>query len=187
MGKELSSGENPAIGEGREDAPLGAQGGKFLTFFLGAEEYGLEILRVFEIIGMLSITPVPRTPAFIRGVVNLRGKVIPVVDLRLKFGMEPIRDTEETCIIVVQFRGAEMGIVVDRVSEVLTIPAAQIDEPPAFGPDINTDYILGIGKTEGKVKLILDIQRVLAAQGTVDIGLAEGTEARQPGAETLAA
>ncbi|MBM3224902.1 MAG: chemotaxis protein CheW, partial [Candidatus Tectomicrobia bacterium] len=94
------------------------RGGKFLTFFLAHEEYGIEILKVQEIIGMMSVTPVPRTPAFVQGVINLRGKVIPIIDLRLKFGMPAMEQTEETCIIVVQARGMEMGIVVDKVSEV---------------------------------------------------------------------
>jgi purine-binding chemotaxis protein CheW len=141
-----------------------AAGGKFLTFFLAGEEYGIEILKVHEIIGMMPITRVPRTPGFIRGVINLRGKVIPVVDLRLKFGMESVAHTDETCIIVVQVRGAEMGIVVDKVSEVRDIAAQDIEDTPSFGTDVNTDYILGIGKSEGKVKILLDIDKVLSTQ-----------------------
>ena len=107
-------------------------GGKFLTFFLAEEEYGLEILKVKEIIGLLPVTSVLRTPPFIRGVVNLRGKVIPVVDLRSKFGMEAIEETDETCIIVVEVQGLQMGIVVDRVSEVLDIAGQDIEPPPSF-------------------------------------------------------
>jgi purine-binding chemotaxis protein CheW len=142
-------------------------GGKFLTFFLAGEEYGIEILKVHEIIGLLPITRVPRTPGFIRGVINLRGKVIPVVDLRLKFGMESVAHTDETCIIVVQVRGAEMGIVVDKVSEVRDIASQDIEDAPSFGTDVNTDYILGIGKAEGKVKILLDIDKVLSTQEVV--------------------
>lgn len=144
-------------------------GGKFLTFFLAVEEYGIEILKVHEIIGMMSITSVPRTPRFIRGVINLRGKVIPIIDLRLKFGMEAIPQTEETCIIVVQAQGVELGIVVDRVSEVLDIPADDIDETPSFGSEVQTDFLLGIAKTNGHVKLLLNIDRVLTTQDVVSL------------------
>jgi len=149
-------------------------GGKFLTFFLAGEEYGIEILKVHEIIGMMPITRVPRTPAFIRGVINLRGKVIPIVDLRLKFGMESVEQTAETCIIVVHVEGIEMGIVVDRVSEVLNIGGSEIEDAPSFGEDVNTDYILGIGKTQAKVKILLDIDRVLSTQDVVQIHSAAG-------------
>jgi purine-binding chemotaxis protein CheW len=148
--------------------PLQRQlGGKYLTFFLAEEEYGIEILKVHEIIGMMSITSVPRTPRFIRGVINLRGKVIPIIDLRLKFGMKAIEQTEETCIIVVQAQGIELGIVVDRVSEVLDIPSDDIDETPSFGTEVQTDYLLGIAKTNGHVKLLLNIDRVLTTQEVV--------------------
>lgn len=142
---------------------------KFLTFFLAREEYGLEILKVQEIIGLLPITRVPRTPMFIRGVINLRGKVISVVDLRLKFGMPEKETTSETCIIVVQAAGMEMGIIVDKVSEVLAIATSEIEDAPAFGTTVNTDYILGIGKAQGKVKLLLDIDKVLSKQEAADI------------------
>lgn len=142
---------------------------KFLTFFLANEEYGLEILKVQEIICLLPITRVPRTPTFIRGVINLRGKVISVVDLRLKFGMEEKETTPETCIIVVQTAGMEIGIMVDKVSEVLAIAASEIEDTPSFGTTVNTDYILGIGKSQGKVKLLLDIERVLSTQELSDL------------------
>ena len=136
-------------------------GGKFLTFVLANEEYGLEILKVREIIGMMPITPVPRTPAHIRGVINLRGKVIPIVDLRLKFGMEAKEPTDQTCIIVVDVGDVEMGIIVDEVSEVLDIDDEDIEETPSFGSNVNTDFILGIGKADGKVIILLDIAEVL--------------------------
>jgi purine-binding chemotaxis protein CheW len=150
-------------------AKPGRPGGKFLTFFLASEEYGLEILKVHEIIGMMPITRVPRTPHFIRGVINLRGKVIPVVDLRLKFGMDSKEQTEETCIIVVQAQGVEMGIIVDKVSEVLDIAAQEIDDPPYFGTDVQTDYLLGIGKAAERVRLLLDIDKVLSSQEVIDV------------------
>jgi purine-binding chemotaxis protein CheW len=138
-------------------------GGKYLTFFLDREEYGLEILKVREIIGMMDITPVPRTPKFVCGVINLRGKVIPVVNLRTKFGMETIETNGETCIIVVQAEDIEMGIVVDRVSEVIDIPTSAIQPPPAFGNKrISISYLLGIGKTEETIKLLLNIDKVLS-------------------------
>ena len=137
-------------------------GGEFLTFFLRGEEYGLEILKVQEIIGIMPVTPVPRTPDHIVGIINLRGKVIPIVDLRLRFGMEPLAHTEETCIIVVKANGLQVGIVVDKVSEVLDIAGADVEDAPSFGTEVNTDYILGIGKSEGRIRLLLDIDRVLA-------------------------
>jgi purine-binding chemotaxis protein CheW len=142
---------------------------KFLTFFLAGEEYGIEILKVQEIIGLLPITRVPRTPAFIRGVINLRGKVISVVDLRLKFSMPEKETTAETCIIVVQAVGMEMGIMVDKVSEVMAIASSEIEDAPSFGAEVNTDYILGIGKSQDKVKLLLDIDRVLSTQELVTL------------------
>ncbi len=139
-----------------------AHAGKYLTFFLGNEEYGLKILTVHEIIGMMPVTRVPRTPEFIRGVVNLRGKVIPVVDLRIRFSM-PVVETQDVCIIVVQVRGIQMGIVVDRVSEVVTVAADDIEPPPSFGVDVPTDFLLGIGKAQGRVKMLLDIDHVLTS------------------------
>ncbi|HUX34097.1 MAG TPA: chemotaxis protein CheW [Gemmatimonadaceae bacterium] len=150
-------------------APAVARAGKFLTFYLAGEEYGLEILKVHEIMGMLPITRVPRTPEFVRGVINLRGKVIPIVDLRRKFRMD--RDgAEETCIIVVQVRGLQIGIVVDTVSEVLNIPAGDIEPAPEFGMDVDTRFLLGLAKTDGRVRLLLDIECVLS---TADVaGLA---------------
>lgn len=139
--------------------------GKYLTFALGKEEYGIGILKVKEIIGMMPVTPVPRTPGFIKGVINLRGKVIPVVDLRLKFGMEEIGYTERTCIIVVEVAALSgailLGIVVDSVSEVLKIRGGEIEETPIFGAKLDTGYILGMAKMNGGVKILLDIDKVL--------------------------
>ncbi len=141
--------------------------GKYLTFVIKKEEYGISILKIKEIIGMMPITSVPQTPEFVKGVINLRGKVIPVVDLRLRFGMEAIEYTERTCIIVVEIEGQAgtvmIGIVVDAVSEVLNIKGEHIEETPTFGTRLNTDYILGMAKMEGGVKILLDIDRVLSA------------------------
>jgi purine-binding chemotaxis protein CheW len=143
--------------------------GKYLTFYLGSEEYGIEILKVHEIIGLMPITPVPRTPVFIKGVINLRGKVIPAVDLRLKFDMEPVDPTDETCIIVVQTQGIELGLIVDKVSEVLNVGASDIEDTPSFGTNVNTDYILGIGKSTEKIRLLLDIDKVLATREIIQM------------------
>lgn len=135
--------------------------GKYLTFFLADEEYGLEILKVSEIIGMQPVTRVPRMPDFVRGVINLRGKVIPITDLRSKFGMEP-EANGDSCIIVVQMKGVQTGIVVDRVSEVVAIAEGEVEDAPTFGAGIRTEFLLGIGKTGGRVRLLLDIDRILA-------------------------
>lgn len=154
----------------------GQRGGKFLTFFLADEEYGIEILKIQEIIGVMPITPVPRMPAFVCGVINLRGHIIPVINLRSKLAMAMIDQTEETCIIVVKARGMEMGVVVDKVSEVADIAGRDIQDPPTFGSDIATDYILGIGKSENKVRLLLDIDKVMTAQDMVALKGAAGRE-----------
>lgn len=141
---------------------VAAVAGQYLSFFLAGEEYGLEILKVREIIGILPVTRVPRTPAYIRGVINLRGKVIPIIDLRLKLSMEAVEDDRETCIIVVQARSVQMGIVVDQVSEVLHIVESEIEEAPEFGASIDTQYLLGLAKSGGRVRLLLDIEQVLS-------------------------
>lgn len=140
---------------------------KYLTFKLADEEYGLEILKVREIIGMMDVTTVPKTPEYVRGVVNLRGKVIPVIDLRKKFNMAETEDTVQTCIIVVAVEqgedNVEIGVLVDSVSEVLDIPDRDIEAPPAFGDDFDSDFILGMAKAEESVKILLNINKVLTA------------------------
>jgi len=139
--------------------------GKYLTFALAQEEYGLEILKVREIIGYMDITAVPQTPHHVKGVINLRGQVIPVVDLRAKFGMETAEITEESCIIVVDTmqgsRNFQTGIVVDHVQEVLDITGSDIEDAPQFGSSVDTDFILGMGKVADTVKILLDIDKVL--------------------------
>lgn len=141
--------------------------GKYLTFSLAGEEYGIGILKVREIIGLMPITPVPRTPEYIRGVINLRGKVIPVVDLRLKFGMKAMADTERTCIIVTEIatngNKISMGIVVDSVSEVVNIKSGEIENTPNFGAKLDTAYILGMAKIGSGVKILLDIDKVMSS------------------------
>jgi purine-binding chemotaxis protein CheW len=138
--------------------------GKFLTFVLSKEEYGIEILKVREIIGIMEITTVPQTPDYMKGVINLRGKVIPIIDLRLKFSMPETEYTQETCIIVVEVEGAQVGIIVDNVSEVTDIRAEDIEDTPHFGQEIDTNFIMGLGKTKNKLIILLDIERVLTTE-----------------------
>ncbi len=150
--------------------------GKYLTFALAQEEYGLEILKVREIIGYMEITAVPKTPNHVKGVINLRGQVIPVIDLRGKFGMESMEITDETCIIVVEItqegRAFNTGIIVDHVQEVLDIDGANIEDAPQFGSSVDTGFILGMGKVGDTVKILLDIDRVLCDVNTQDLCVA---------------
>ncbi len=147
-----------------------AKAGKYLTFKLASEEYGLEILKVQEIIGMMCITKVPKMPSFIRGIINLRGKLIPVINMREKFALDPMADTEKTCIIVVQIAeknsSLTIGILVDEVSEVLDIVQSNIEPPPSFGSNVDTNFILGIGKVGDKVEILLDIDKILTCMET---------------------
>jgi purine-binding chemotaxis protein CheW len=162
--------QNPTAARLEGDvAALEQLGGKYMTFQLAREVYGLEILAVREIIGLMEITRMPRSPAFIRGVINLRGKVIPVVDLRTKFGMEPVEATEQTVIIVVQCqvagRALTMGLLVDLVLEVLTIEGSQIEPPPDLGTaTIEGQFIRGVGKTAHGVAFLLDTARILSGE-----------------------
>ena len=148
--------------------------GKYLTFQLGNEEFAVQVLRVREIMGIQEITAVPQTPDYVKGVINLRGKVIPVVDLRLKFGLPEIEYTQRTCIIVAQIenRGTKLliGIIVDCVSEVLTLQATDIEDTPDFGSGVETPFLLGMAKIKGKVKILLDIDMVLTAQEVMSLG-----------------
>jgi purine-binding chemotaxis protein CheW len=158
-------------------ANVNALAGKYLTFRLAREEYGLPILTVREIIGLVNITPVPRAPHEIRGVINLRGKIIPVVDLRRKFGMSDTEALPETCIVVVNINALEesldMGILVDSVSEVLDVKKEDIGPPPSFGKTISTDFILGMAKLENRVAILLEIEKLLT---TSDLSVGKGNE-----------
>jgi purine-binding chemotaxis protein CheW len=149
-------------------APLDVRSGKYLTFVLSNEEFGIRVLKVREIMGLQEITAVPQTPAHVKGVINLRGRVIPVIDLRLKFGLPAAEYSQRTCIIVTQVQGESgplmMGIVVDGVSEVLNLSDQEIEDTPDFGEDIGNRYLLGMAKVKGKVKILLDIDKVLSAQ-----------------------
>jgi purine-binding chemotaxis protein CheW len=142
--------------------------GKYLTFSLANEEYGIGILKIKEIIGMMAVTTVPRTPAYVKGVINLRGKVIPIIDLRLRFGMAAIDYTERTCIIVVEIESesgtVQVGVVVDAVSEVLNVNTGDIENTPQFGISMDTEYILGMAKMEGGVKILIDVDQVLTGE-----------------------
>src|SRR5258707_8678182 len=142
--------------------------GKYLTFQLANEEYGIRVLKVREIMGLQDITAVPQTPAHVRGVINLRGKVVPVIDLRLKFGLPGTEYTQRTCIIVTQVLRESstilMGIVVDGVSEVLNLSGQEIENTPDFGEAVADEFLLGMAKVKGKVKILLDIDRVLSNQ-----------------------
>ena len=153
---------------------LQAVAGKYLTFKLGPESYGLAILKVQELIGMMAVTHVPKSSPCMRGMINLRGKVIPVIDLRLKFGMDSAPDTERTCVIVVQVMNETtpliLGLIVDEVSEVLDIAQNQIEPPPSFGTSVDTGFILGMGKVGEKVVILLDVDRVFSAQESAVIG-----------------
>src|ERR1700749_2643685 len=142
-------------------AQTDARAGKYLTFHLANEEFGIRVLKVREIMGLQEITAVPQTPAHVKGVINLRGKVVPVIDLRLKFGLAAADYTQRTCIIVTQVQGESgpvmMGIIVDGVSEVLNLTGAEIEDTPDFGEEISGGYLLGMAKVKGKVKILLDI------------------------------
>ena len=155
-------------------APPATRAGKYLSLFLGDEEYGIGILEVREIIGLLPITPVPRSPEHVLGVINLRGKVIPVIELRRKFNMPSVDETEETCIIVLQAKEELVGVVVDRVSEVREIPEEEIVDAPVMGDGLDTSYILGIGKSDDHVTILLDFNRILTDE---DVEHAEATPA----------
>lgn len=162
------------------DGHTSAQSSKYLTFQLAHEDLGVEILKVREIIGVTDITVLPQMPAYMKGVINLRGTVVPIIDLRLKFGLEEAAHTEQTCIILVDV-GHQVGLVVDTVSEVLEIRSDQIDPPPTLGHTVDTSFILGIGKVGDRVKVLLDIDRVLATDDMSAVAaalaeVADGTE-----------
>jgi purine-binding chemotaxis protein CheW len=153
-------------GERSERRDMNGIAGKYLTFRLGREEYGLPVLKVREIIKLLDITSVPQAPPHVKGVINLRGKVIPVVDLRLKFALPPQAYDEQTSIIVVEIAGLHgkimMGVIVEAVCEVLNIAADEIEETPDFGGHVRTDYMRGVAKVKGTVKILLDLDRAFS-------------------------
>jgi purine-binding chemotaxis protein CheW len=158
-----SAAAQPAV-----DQKTDPRAGKYLTFSLGKEEFGIQVLRVKEIMGIQDITAVPGTPAHLKGVLNLRGKIIPVVDLRLKFAFPDAPFTQTTCIVVVQVvqegEPAMIGLIVDGVSEVLNLASAEIEDAPDFGEGVDTPFVLGIAKFKGTVKILLKIEDVLTLQ-----------------------
>jgi purine-binding chemotaxis protein CheW len=154
------------LSQNTDAAHIGERAGKYLSFQLGKEEYGIQVLKVREIVKIQHITEVPETPAEVRGVINLRGKVIPVIDLRLKFGLPEMEYGQRTCIIVVELKGSAqgpMGIIVDEVSEVLNLQSTDIQDTPDFGRGVEMPFLLGMAKVKDKVKILLDIDQVLAA------------------------
>jgi purine-binding chemotaxis protein CheW len=157
-----------AAAEHAQTAPGETRAGKYLVFHLGSEEFGIRVLKVREIMGVQDITAVPQTPNHVKGVINLRGKVIPVVDLRLKFGLPEVEYNQRTCIIVVQVQTGStsmlMGIVVDGVAEVLNLVEGDIEDTPDFGQGVTTPYLLGMAKIKDKVKILLDIDQVMNSQ-----------------------
>jgi len=162
--------QEPAV-----EAPSSKQlPGKYLTFILAGESYAIPVLKVREIIRAASVRPVPGLPEYVRGVINLRGRIIPVIDLRLRFGLTVMASTDQTCIVVVQVRTAtsrstQMGLIVDGVEEVAQIAAGDMEETPDFGAQIATDYLLGLAKIKGAVKAILDIDRAVGGAAGVDL------------------
>ncbi len=153
------------------------QEGKFLSFHLNNEDYGIEIRAISEIIGIQKITPLPDLPNFVKGVINLRGKVVPVLDVRLKFGMAPLEYHDRTCVIVVHIEEQEIGLIVDKVDEVIDIPASSIENPPAISRGGRARYIAGMGKMNERVIILLDVSKLLkndelealtATQGSVN-------------------
>jgi purine-binding chemotaxis protein CheW len=162
--------------QSRADAKVDARAGKYLIFQLDQEEFAIQVQKVREIMGVLEITQVPQTPPYVKGVINLRGKVIPVVDLRLKFGMAAVDYSHRTSIVVVQVGSAReaafMGVVVDSVAEVLQIAAGDIEDTPSFGQDVTVPYVMGLAKIKGKVKILLDIDQVMTTRelARLDLG-----------------
>ncbi len=144
-----------------EDEDEDTQQNKFLTFFINQEEYGIDIRYVTEIIGIQKITEVPDMPVYIKGVINLRGKVIPVMNVRLRFGLEEREYDDRTCIVVINVDEEAVGLIVDRVSEVLDIPAGEIEPPPQLHGGRRGRLLLGMGKVENGVKILLDAQKLL--------------------------
>ena len=157
--------ENALKKEVKNTPELSHLAGKYLTFQLGEQEFGLEILKVREIIGYMKITSVPQAPDYLKGIINLRGEVIPIIELRLKFVMEEIQVTEHTCIIVLETRQNKKPvmtwIIVDNVSEVHDIPAEQIEGKDRLETFFDTNFILGMGKIENDLKILLDINKLI--------------------------
>lgn len=148
--------------------------GRFITFAVDSEMYGIEIRYVTEIVGIQPINRLPETPDHIKGVINLRGKIIPVVDMRLKFKKEPMEYNDRTCIIVIDTRDISAGLIVDEVSEVLAIEEENISPPPEWGAGVSSRYLNGVGKVDGQVKLLLDCEKLFSDAGIETLRMTEG-------------
>ncbi len=164
MGQLVSVGATPAVAQ-----HAGGEAQQYLVFRLAGEDFAVGILNVKEIIEYGNVTEIPMVPAFIRGVINLRGAVVPVIDLAVRFGRPPTEVKRRTCIVIVEVAQDEtsktdIGIVVDAVSEVVEIPPSDIEPPPAFGAQIRTDFIAGMGKLNGQFVILLNIERVLSVE-----------------------
>ena len=170
-----------------QSVKVDSRAGKYLTFFLASEEYGVEILKVQEIIGRMPITPVPLTSKYFLGVINLRGKIHPIMDLKIKFGMDQSEITDETCIIVIKTSSLMMGVLVDKVSEVVNVASGDIEDTPSFGADVNPEYLLGVGKTGGRVRLLLDIEKVITSSDIIHMKKVAGGENEETGPESKGA
>ncbi len=146
---------------------------KYLMFILNEEHYGIPILKVNEIIGLMDITPIPKTPMFMKGIINLRGKIIPIMDLRLKFSMQERAYDEQTCIIIVEIpiagRTAFIGVVVDKVAEVVNVLDSDIELPPQYGQEVESGFLTGIGKVKENVVMLLDIERIVNCSEVTDM------------------
>lgn len=146
---------------------------KYLMFYLNEENYGIPILQVNEIIGVMEITPIPKTPNFMKGIINLRGKIIPVIDLRLKFSMEERKYDQLTCIIIVELviagHKSFVGVVVDKVAEVVNVYSNDVELPPQYGQEDENNFLTGIGKVKDKVVMLLDIESIINCQELVNL------------------
>lgn len=160
------------------DAESGAVTRRLFTFKLSGSDYGVPILRVQEIVALPPVTPVPRTPEFVRGVINLRGRVVPVVDLRTRFGMAASPDTDRTCVVIIQVEGESgamrMGVVVEDLAEVVDVPEDDVVDPPEFGAGIDTEFLLGMGRVAQRVIILLDVDKVLTSADVATVRQAAG-------------
>ena len=171
---------NATAARNNQSVKVDCRAGKYLTFFLDNEEYGVEILKVQEIIGRMPITPVPLTSKYIRGVINLRGKIHPIMDLKIKFGMDQTRDDRRDLHHRHQNGQPDDGVLVDKVSEVVNVASGDIEDTPSFGADVNPEYLLGMGKTGGQVRLLLDIEKVITASDIINMKKAAETSGPEP-------
>lgn len=168
MSQPQASQEKPAVAA----AAANQTANEFLTFILGSEEYGLEILKVQEIRGYDAITHIANAPAFIKGIVNLRGIIVPIIDMRIKFNLGKVEYNEFTVVIILNVASRVMGIVVDGVSDVITLSAEQVKPAPDFAAHLDTDYIIGLGTVDERMLILMDIEKLMSSK---DMGLIDST------------